>query len=49
MGEPFYPMNHGISGRFVCGADGVMRPEGECPMPEPKPVKAPAPKTKENN
>lgn len=50
MSEPFYPMNHGLSGRFVCGADGVMRPEGECPMPEPKPAaKAPAPKTTEND
>jgi hypothetical protein len=30
----FYAMNHGISGRYVCGADGVMRPEGECLLPE---------------
>lgn len=53
MGESFYPMNHGLSGRYVCGADSVMRPEGECPecpMPEPKPAaKAPAAKTKEND
>jgi hypothetical protein len=44
MDEVFYPMNHGISGRFVCGADGVMRPDGECPLPA---AKAPEPKTKE--
>lgn len=50
MAEPFYPMNHGASGRYVCGADGVMRSPDECPTPEPKPAaKAPAPKTTEKD
>ena len=51
MGDPFYPMNHGISGRWVCGADGVMRPEGEA-LPEPAAnpaAKAPTAKTTEKN
>jgi len=50
MAEPFYT-NHGISGRYVCGADGLMRPEGEAlPEAEAKPpAKPPATKNKENN
>jgi hypothetical protein len=50
MAEPFYT-NHGISGRYVCGADGVMRPDGEAvPAPKAKPaVKAPTTKTTEKS
>lgn len=50
MAEPFY-INHGISGRYVCGADGVMRHEGEAlPQTEAKPAaKAPTIKTTEKN
>lgn len=49
MAETFYP-NHGISGRYVCGADGVMRPEGESlPEAEAKPPAKPPATKKENN
>jgi hypothetical protein len=50
MAEPFYT-NHGISGRYVCGADGVMRPDGEAvPAPKAKPaVKTPTTKTTEKS
>lgn len=39
------PINHGVSGRYVCDASGVMKPADEAAMPDESKPAAKAPTT----
>lgn len=48
MAVPFFP-NHGVSGQYVCGADGVMHPAVAATEPEGKQPVKPAKPAKETD